>query len=176
MNLIPGDVVFVMHKNEWVSRAIAWFMKSRWSHSAIVVDKSVRETYLVETSDYEVTIGLMSRYENDPNTEYEVWRFTGLMGSDQKKVWENVSPLLRQTYGYLQLISLGVRRLLMRVGVRVPNFFRQGLVCCHVVGYAFLGTNVKMLNILDPESFDTQELYEMLPAYGFTKIYERKSG
>ena len=71
--LKPGDVCFVMHNDSWLSRAIAWFMGSQWSHSFIVLEVAADRTYIMETSDYTVTFGHLERYLQDPNVTLEAY-------------------------------------------------------------------------------------------------------
>ena len=46
-----GDIVFVMHTKNWISKLFAGVMGSKWSHSALVYGKLNGELVLLETND-----------------------------------------------------------------------------------------------------------------------------
>lgn len=173
-NLLPGDVGFLMHHDNWISKAFAWFMESKWSHSFLIHEVTDRLIYTSETSDFEVVIHCFDKYLEDPNCSIEVWRLEGL--SEEKRV--EIADLalkenLGQTYGYLQLFSLGLRRLLMRIGIKIPNFIRSGLVCCHHVLYGYTLAKIAGFEALDPEAIDTEEMYQKIKKKGFKKVFEK---
>ena len=134
--LEPGDIGFLMHHDNWISKAIAWFMGSKWSHTFIVLESAPDRVYTVETSDFEVVVHTLEEYINDPNVSFEIYRAKSLEKVQRNMISRESLKTLGETYGYLQLISLGVRCLLRRYfGIKINNFFRQGIVCC---GVAFM--------------------------------------
>lgn len=165
----PGDIVFILHKDNKLSRLIAGAMSSKWSHSAIVAGDFLGKTMLVETSDFQVTVNDLDRYIHDDNCNVEIYspdcadNYRDIIAQQGYKLNGNV-------YGYLQLISLGLRRLFK---LRINNFFRQGLVCCHVVFYAYKDLGFK-ISVKDPEAYDTQELYEMVLSDDKFKLLYKK--
>lgn len=162
LELMAGDIAFVIHKDNWISKAIAWFMKSKWSHSLMIAEQTNARTYTVETSDFQVIYGDFALYENDPNVEFEVYR-PQKIGTDTRELAVNQSAeKLLEVYGYSQLISFGIRRLLMRVGIKVPNFFRHGVVCNGVVLYGARVYPYPSFMGIDPESIDTEEMYQLV--------------
>lgn len=160
LNLRPGDLGFVMHHDNTLSRVIAWFMGSRWSHSFIVYGELYGKTLVVECSDFEVVISTLDRYLDDENVSMEIWlpitQESGEKAAAQAQACEGT------IYGYLQLFSLAIRRILMRINIRIPNFIRQGMVCTAVPISGWFGSNFEPLGKLDPESVDTQDLYELV--------------
>ena len=170
-----GDIVFVMHNDNVISKIIAWFMKSRWSHSAVVVDVTPFRTYLCETSDFQVMIGTYDRYVHDAQTSIEVWRSERkISDKDMKVMLENAVDAEGTTYGYLQLFSFGLRRMLMRFNIKIPNFIRQGMVCCAVPLRAYTMSPIVEFNGIDPESIDTQEMYDIISTSGkFKRVFSR---
>ena len=165
------DIVFVMHRKSWISRAIAWFMGSRWSHSALVVDPGFR-TWLCETSDFHVNVAALERYLEDPSVEVEIWGPRSPLDSALAgQMADRALARYGEIYGYLQLFSLGIRRLLMRVGIRIPNFIRTGLVCTAIPLEAYRISGIPGLHGIDPESIDTEELYQLVSTSGhFVRI------
>lgn len=171
-----GDLVFVMHTDNVISKIIAWFMKSRWSHSAVVVAPTLLKTYLCETSDFNVCIGTLERYLTDEKTTREVWRPVDRID------WQTMDVMVLNAieaegtiYGYLQLFSFGLRRMLMRIGIKIPNFIRQGMVCCAVPMRAYTKSKIPGLEGIDPESIDTEEFYTMIKTSGHFVLIDSKT-
>ena len=164
----PGQVVFVMHNDSTLSKIIARSMGSQWSHSAVVYGSHRGKTLLCETSDVQVNLNYLERYIADPMCSVEVLEKSDLVLSDT--FYTTCENMLGQMYGYLQLLSLGIRLLFKR---KVKNFIRSGLVCCHVIGYSLGEAEGSGINGVDPESFDTEELYQMLKKAGWTTVFKK---
>jgi len=172
----PGDVGFLMHHDNKLSKIIAWFMQSRWSHSFLVAEPTRQEIYLVETSDFQVGFGSLLDYLKDDSAEFVVYRPKNILDDERQEIVDRAKKQRNKIYGYLQLISLGIRRLLMRINIKINNFFHQGLVCTHVITYGYHGSNIPELSKLDPESIDTEELYQIVKnSVNFELIFEKKA-
>lgn len=164
-----GDVVFVNHKDSFISKLFSKIMASKWSHSAIVFDIN-KSILLLETNDYCVCPNYLERYFFDKNCTIQILRRPSTLSDFEKDLLiEQGKPLIGLMYGYLQLLTLSLRLLLKR---KIRNAFRQGLVCCHVIGYCFQGIDSPIRSI-DPESFDTEELYQLLNDSWIT-VYEKR--
>lgn len=74
----------------------------------------------------------------------------------------------QKKYGYLQLISHGIRCLLKRAGVKINNLFRSGVICNHVITYGF-----KSL-FPDAEEMDTEEVYQVIKQNGVTVLKKKR--
>lgn len=158
-----GDVGFVMHHNNWISRQLGWFMKSKWSHAVLVYGKFSGGTLLVETTDYEVTYTrIEDKYLNDPEVSLEMWRPVRLSEEERKAIAERAAKWVGEEYGWLQIFSFAVVTLLARVGIKIKNFVRQGMVCNHVVSYGYQGSNVPLMDLPDPENYHTEQVYRMV--------------
>lgn len=174
MELKTGDIVFVMHHDNIISKTIAKAMGSKWSHSALVYGNMNGRALLCETSDFEVTLNWFDRYLKDKNVSLEVYRHKdhyNVINGNEEVIQDMCDSILGKMYGYLQLISLGVRRLFK---LRIPNFISSGLVCCHVIGYGLNIIKDSGLDGIDPESFDTEELYQMLKGKGWVEILKKE--
>ena len=150
-----GDIGFVMNKAV-ISKIIAKFMGSRWSHSFMVVGKINGVTMIIETTDFEVIISPIDEYLD--GRDLVVFRNKKVKS---KQIAKQSFKLVKTRYGYLQLLSLGLRRLLMKVGIKIKNVVRSGLVCCAVPLYAYQKSDTDLAAI-DPESIDTEELYQVI--------------
>lgn len=169
MKFKAGDIVFVMHHGNIISKIIAKVMGSKWSHSAIVYGEAFGKTMLCETSDFQVNLDYLDRYIEDPNCSIEVYRKAGISASGPK-IRSNCDPMLGKMYGYLQLLSLGIRRLLR---LKIKNFIHQGVVCCHVISYGLKDVDPYFTKI-EKESFDTEELYSIMAKFKYDKVYKRE--
>jgi hypothetical protein len=174
-NIKKGDIGFLMHHDNIISKTIAWFMQSKWSHSFIIADVIDDRIYILETSDFEVTFGYLERYLNDPHCSMEIYSFDSLTEAKRTDMVQHAINLyFGSVYGYLQLISLGIRRLLGRIGIKIKNFFRQGVVCCGVPMSALSITTILPFTNMDPESKDTQEFYEMIKTSSAKLVYSQE--
>lgn len=156
-----ADIIFIMHHDSWLSRTIAKFMGSKWSHTAICYDASGEKDYILETTEYRVKLTDLDDYTFDPECEYEIWTCDDLEPIMIDEIVDECYKFNNNIYGYFQLISLGIRRLLMKIGIKIPNFIRHSIVCNQLVLYGYQKSNIKEL-IFDPESIDTQELYDIV--------------
>src|SRR5574339_318080 len=104
MELKPGDIGFVIHKDNWISKTIAWFMGSKWSHTAIILHPTDKRTYTIETSDFQVSIQIFEDYLKDTNIKMEIWS-PSLTDEERKIITNKALSHLGEIYGYLQLIS-----------------------------------------------------------------------
>lgn len=173
-----GDIVFVMHRGNWLSRVIAWFMGSKFSHTALV---SVEDVYgrimLTETSDFEVTMNTLNRYIADPTVSIEVYRDEKLNFDSRNRVASVSLKQLGELYGWLQLFSFAIRSIIKKITKKdIGNFIRQGRVCCAVVGYSFQeAIPSHWLSQIDPESYDTEELRQMCIKNGLSLVYKKET-
>ena len=174
-NLKPGDIGFSMTHNSWISKAIAWFMGSKWSHCFLVLDPDEDRTYLSETSNFEVWINYLEDYDKNPNVSYVIYS-PKISDEQRKKIVKECMKNHGQMYGYLQFISLGIRCLLKKLGVKIPNLIRQGVVCCQHVLYGYTHTDIPCFKGIDPESIDTEDVYQMVikEKNSFEKVAEKK--
>lgn len=160
----PGDVFFLMTKDRWISKAIAWFMNSSWSHCGIVIGNLPHDTVTLETSDFEVCRQSMLDYAKHPN-RYALKVIRILNEDEHISMTEAIridEALSGSIYGYLQFISLAIRGLLKRVGKKIPNFIRQGIICCGVVIYAKQKIEGSPLYGVEAEDLDVEDLYQLL--------------
>lgn len=173
----PGDVFLIRSRGFWYSDAIAWFMKSQWSHCGFVRYKAVTgENITLETSDYEMTYGSLEKYVAHPEKYHlKVFRVNGAFESEEKQqlamsitdelYWGNL-------YGYLQLLSFAVVCLGRRVGIKIPNFIRQGQVCTAGPLHYLSQSTHPLFAGVDPESLQTQDFADMLDKVGAEVIFE----
>ena len=172
-----GDIGFVMHHDSWLSRAIAWFMSSKWSHCTLVLDTTSSErTYVSETSDYEVTVSWMEgRYIG--NVSMAVLRLPGLSAAEASEAQDRALSQQEDLYPYFQLISLGVRGLLKKIKIHIGNFLPWGYDCSEHVLYAMMNTHYPELKGVNPHSMDTQDLFALLMGIpGIQVIYSQAEG
>lgn len=176
MKLLPGDIGFIMHHDNPISKAIAWFMGSKWSHSFLVKESAEQDTYLIETSDFHVTIGTLEAYLKDANVSMVI--FSPDATEEQRlNMIAAAKPHIGTVYGYFQLLSFALRAILGWVGIKIGNFIRMGEVCTATPlrAMATLKQYPKTYN-MDPESIHTEEFYQLLLEQGLAKVLEKKQG
>lgn len=173
----PADVVFVMHENNKLSKIIAWFMRSKWSHSALVSTIIFNRWFLTETSDVQVYGNFLDKYLNDPECSVMVLRDPNLTEQEREDIGKASTKQYGILFGFIQLPAFAIREIIFRIFKKqVKPFWQSGQVCCHVISYAFrdaLG-NSHFLGRIEPESFHTEELYQMLLRNGFQIVFEKK--
>lgn len=161
--LKPGDVCFVMHHDSILSRTIGWFMDSQWSHSFIVLEVTPLRTYILETSDFNVTFGHLERYLEDPNVSLEA--YTSDMTVDQgAAMMQTVVPLYNTLYAYLQLASYAVILLLAKIGIHLKNHVKQGLLCDEIIMMAYAASPYPEFKGLNPYQYQTESVYQLFKA------------
>ena len=170
-----GDIFFVMNKKNMISKVISWAMSSNWSHSGIVYEMAKLNTYTLETNDFCVTHGTMEDYVTDLEHSMEVYRPKSIDENNAcMAAIQTRAMLYGKMYGYLQLLSLGIRRLFMKFQIKIKNFIRTSVVCCHVVGYFYKNLGKTFISKLDSEGFDTEELYQWIKKSDeFELIYKK---
>ena len=168
----PGSIGFVMHHDNFISKIISKAMSSKWSHCFYVWGKCNETIVLAETTDYEVTKSTIEKY-NKKSCSLEIWE--PIPKHDSLKMAKDGQYLEGIVYGYLQLISLGVRRLLKKFSFKISNFFRQGAVCTAVpIAHSNKQPNISCLYNLDPESIDTEELHQLIKNSGEYRLVFKK--
>lgn len=170
-----GCIGFTMNRKNPISKIIAWFMSSQWSHSFYVWGFYGPFKILSETTDFEVAKSTLDKY-NKPDIKFEIWE--PIPDHCPVSMAASGQYLEGQIYGYFQLLSLGLRRLLMRLHIMIPNFIRLGAVCCAVpIAHSNTQENISCLYKLDPESIDTEELYQLVKNSGqYRMIYKKEYG
>jgi hypothetical protein len=170
-----GCIGFAMWNNNRISKIMSWFMQSQWSHSFYIWGFYGPYTILAETTDFEITKSTLDKYNNE-NAMLEIWE--PISDINPLSMAAHGQYLEGQVYGYLQLISLGIRRILMRFGIKINNFFRVGAVCTAVpIVHSNMEPGIKCLYRLDPESIDTEELYQLVKNSGeYRMIYKKEYG
>jgi hypothetical protein len=183
MMIKKGDIGFAMTHDNWLSRAIAWFMGSSWSHTFLVLHVTEDRIYTVETSNYEVCIHSLDYYLKNPNCTIAIYQSKTITDEQRNMICNEALNVVQTNYGWLQLLSFGIRRILKRIGIDIRNFIRQGMVCTAVPLLGYKNTHIQGLKGIDPESIDTEELYYLVriaktheKQYEFDCVYAKQKG
>ena len=181
---IPGDIGFVMHWDNPMSKVIAWVLSLgakdrsvRISHSFGIIGSWLGYHWCAETSDFQMGLNVLDRYEKDPHCSIEIWRHPDILEEDHVQLISQGIGLTGHLYAYLQMISMLVRRLFKLFGIEISNFITLGAgVCCSVPLYMHQNVPSSPLREIDPESIDTMDLRELLISSGFKLVYEKCVG
>lgn len=166
-----GDICFVMHRDSWLSKAIAWFMSkswtksSSWSHTNFIMHVTDERVYVFESMDAQAGIGWVERYMNNPSVSMEIWSLDVMTDQDREAMVQAALPKYDAWYGFLQLISLAVRGIAKKLGGHVRNFIRQGWVCDELVLDSLKATSVKEFQKIDSKNYDTEDVYELVTSH-----------
>ena len=153
-----GDIGFIIHKKSALSKTIAWFMKSQWSHCFIIIGELNGVPIICETTDFEIVYSPLTKYTNDPNVMMTIFSNDDLLFGDDVKIFNNTLDIHGKKYGYLQLLSHAVRLLLLRFNVKIESFYNRNWLCYQVVINCLKNTNSD-IQYLNKNAIDTQTLF-----------------
>jgi len=156
-----GYIVFAMNHKNVISKVISWFMSSKWSHTILCVGTFRGVLLTCETSDFEVTYGSFNKYMASIDHSFEVFQID-LTENEKDKLTIASQNHLLEMYGYLQLLSFALRICLRKIGIKIGNIIRQGLVCTAVPIYAYNDAGLPHFKDIDPEGLDTEEFYQII--------------
>jgi hypothetical protein len=159
-----GDIGFVITTNNIFSRIFAWFMNSQWSHTFVVIND--KET--IETDMIKVHINTLSDHIDDKNKNLEIW--SPICSQEHREIiYEEAKKLLGIKYGYFKMIMIGVRRLIMKLGIKIGLLYSKGTICSDVPIAGLVKSG-----LLNTKNIDTQELYENIIKSGYVLILKIK--
>lgn len=170
MQLQMSDVILSKQKSSWISRTISWFQKSGWSHTFLVNEVTALDTYITETTMFQLCIGTLRHYLN-PKNQYtiEVWRKKDATYQDLLMARERGMEALNKFYGYLQLLWNAVRVGAMRLfKKRLKMITRAGVTCVENTSYGW--------GIDTAEQYDLDLWVEWMKLNGFELIYRVEDG
>ncbi len=106
---------------------------------------------------------------------YEVWAPVDKYEDQLPLIVNGALTQRDKLYGYPQLISMGLRRILDRLfKITIGNFIRWGDVCCQVPLTGLSMTNIPPFMGVDPKDWDTEELFQNIAHSGkFRLIADR---
>lgn len=166
MNSQSGDFGFVYNgQNNLFSRAVAWFMKSQWTHSFNCIGKLDGIPMVLETCDTEVVINRLDRYlDGRPIKLFRIRNVT----PDQRTIMKAaLYKHLGKPYGFKRFLHMGFRRLLKRIKVNIDLRFNDEKVCCDLVYDMLSSIQGPLQNV---KRGDTEDLYQMV--LKFPKFFE----
>lgn len=149
-----GQIGFVITKTNWMSRKIAWFLGSPYSHTFLVIN----ETDTIETNTNEVHIDSLVDHTTNPDKACEVYEPIRLMETEKASIEHCASSLVGIKYGYLKFAYCAFQLLLRKIGIRVTMSV-HGMLCDDVPAYAYINTN---FNEVKDVRKDVEELRQAL--------------
>lgn len=167
MNAQQGDIGFVDNsKFNIIARLIKWFMGSSWTHCFYVLGKINGVIMVIEMSDFHVTIAPLSRYLD--GRPVCIFRKENIEDHEKVAMTKVLLPNLGKMYGYLKLILMGPRRILMKLKFK-PRVLKQDEWVCTDVPYTALQEIESPVKGMP--QMDTEELYQALKGK-FKEIYQ----
>jgi hypothetical protein len=134
-----GDVGFSDYVGKsgifrFISKAIRYFTKSKWSHVfQISLKDEAQGLFVTEATEYGVGIHTFDKYKTPGKYKYEIWRVMASEDAIESGITRVVS-LDGKSYGYLQLIGFICVWLVRKLtGKKVNNPIGGGRVCSELV-------------------------------------------
>jgi len=101
-NVGYGYICFAYSKNEWIAKAIAWFMRSQWSHSFITIPPVIDNEMAMEAAGSGTQTILFDKgYRNNKNQKYEIYQVNYSKDKINKSI-DSCLKKLEMPYGYLE--------------------------------------------------------------------------
>lgn len=164
-----GYVCFAYSKNEWIAKAIAWFTKSKWSHTFLTAPPMLGKEMVMEAGAGGVEMVTFDKaYRNDPTQAYEVYR----VKVSQEIIDEAIAKCmdkLELPYGYLEypwFIWRYLNRWLGRDIKGQDNWSTDKEVCAGLVDIYIdeLGLSV-LSKDFGNNSISAQDIYEIVKSH-----------
>lgn len=140
----PGDIVVTaVYPKSWMSRAVAWFSGSKWTHLFIVKDQEtlLESGFPSGAKGDSLPLRFASLEEN--GQAYVVLRVVGLTAEQLARTIEIADSWLGRKYDILQAILFGLFRIFIDDGPK-------RIICSRYVAGAFAdgGRNLFPLDVL----------------------------
>lgn len=134
--MIYGCIGFSYSKNEWIAKAIAWFTKSKWSHSFLTVPAILGREMVMESGEHGVgMVPFDLAYRMNVNQNYEIYRFKIDQDNIDSSILKTID-LLETSYGFLEYPWFMWRALNKFFGKDIKkqnNWLQDGTVCSDLV-------------------------------------------
>jgi len=157
-----GAIAFTSHKTSWISKAIRWFTKSKFSHSLIIVDEVGENRYLLEAGTKEVSFDLFDKYEKKQSS-YEIWIPKGVTEEEiERALKKTQKEFVHKTYGYLQLIGFAMKIGLQKIGIQINNPIKLGSICSEVDWYYLKELMPHIFKKYDRDSVSPKDLRDII--------------
>jgi len=148
---------FSINKNNFFSRFIAKFTKSKWSHCFIVIGPIGQDDALIAESSMSggVKLNLLSKYKNN---HYDL-DFIDISHACDQADLDHILPLIGHKYGYFQALGYFIAKVL-RLNT---NPFTDDIICSELVYLFLIETDLKeLIEDLKSNEVVPEDLYERL--------------
>lgn len=127
-----GTIGFCSKKANFISKAIRWFTRSKWSHTYAIY-QAEPEVLVVEASTFTVQLAPFEKYDSSKYTN-ALFIPTGFTSEEIERGIAKVRGKIEAQYGWLQLVGfipvVFVKRLF---GMKISNPSKGGIVCSELV-------------------------------------------
>lgn len=149
-----GQIGFVVTKTNWMSRAIAWFLGSPYSHAFLIIN----ETETIETNEKVVHIDSLIDHTTNPDKSCEIYEPIGLFECEKDRILNAARAQLGIPYSYTKFAYLAVYLLLKKIGINI-NWSIGGTVCDDVPAVSYQETH---FDEVKDTRLDTEQLRQTL--------------
>lgn len=116
-----------------VSAIIRYFTNSPWSHTFIVLDESIHNTYVLEANAGGTDIRSWGEYANPAVCPTDLYEPLATPEAIEKALTYTQNKYEGDTYGYFELLAIGVKIILAKLKFRWHDPVEQGAICSQVV-------------------------------------------
>jgi hypothetical protein len=116
----------------------------------------------------------MNERFSDPGITFEIWSPKNVTNDQRLEAVKMVESNIGKMYGYAQLLSLALKGLLKRVGIKIPNFIHLGITCNENAADAIKTYDFVELQHIDFKDIDTQDLYQLVYRCGKFELTHSK--
>jgi hypothetical protein len=170
---LQGSLGFSGPKKDpsWLQALIMFFTASKWSHS-FVVTFPVKDEEMVMEAQMAVCTTPLSRYRNNSNCSYEIYRLTEASSdSIDAGLMMGYHDLSGDQYGFFQLPCFVVKWVYEKLHipmVHLPGWVRNGIICSEwSYKYTMIATDLvkNFLGIYDPDLVSPEDIYKVVKAH-----------
>ena len=166
-----GVVGFATNWHSQVSAIIRWFTQSNWSHSFIITDVIKDRTYLLEANYGGTDVRSWREYRDPTVVPTELWLPNASEEAIDSALAKTQAKFEGVTYGYLELLWIGVKISLAKAGWRVHDPVQQGAICSQVAWFYLHELFPQEFGHLDGRSVTPADLHRVvLNSPSFTKV------
>lgn len=162
---MKGAIGFSRQKGSWLSKAIRWFTRSKWSHTFIIYQVEP-EILVAEAGTFEVKLVPITKYESSKYVT--TFFFPELIPvTDIEAGIKRARKEIEKPYGWFQILGFIPVVVLKRLlGLKIKNPMRGGVICSELVLECLRGMEPhKHWGSFQKDSVSPEDIYEELVAH-----------
>lgn len=160
-----GSIGFETDRHSFISKAIRWITRSKWSHVFIVgpINSVSAKREILEADWQGVHIAFLDKYKAE-HVKVQIYRVE-VDPKIRNEAFSKCLDMIGKRYGFLQLLGFIPVVILGRLGIRIKNPITSGTVCSELAlrYLTSLGISAKF-TMLDKDATSPEDLFKLLEA------------